>query len=158
MEFKINKLKFFLSSIKKYKVNTVKIKSDQFNLIINITKNQPKKASQNTVNKNFLKQENNKYNKIEQIDSNNKLNNENNKYYTIVSPMIGTFYRSPAPNETSFVELYQTVKLNQTVCIIEAMKLMNEIKSEVNGKIMEILVKDGDVVDCGQALMKVQKL
>nr|QCI07524.1 acetyl-CoA carboxylase, biotin carboxyl carrier protein [Malaconema sp.] len=72
--------------------------------------------------------------------------------------MVGTFYRSPAPNEPVFIEQNDIVKKQQIVCIIEAMKLMNEIESEVNGKIIEILVKDGDIVDCGQALMKVQPI
>ena len=71
--------------------------------------------------------------------------------------MIGTFYRSPAPNEKPFINIHDIVNTNQTVCIIEAMKLMNEIESEINGRIVEILVEDGDIVDCGQALMRVQK-
>ena len=70
--------------------------------------------------------------------------------------MIGTFYRSPAPNEPPFVDINDQVVNNQTVCIIEAMKLMNEIQSEIGGQIVEILVEDGDIVDCGQALMRVK--
>lgn len=77
-------------------------------------------------------------------------------YSTIISPMVGTFYRAPAPNESPFVEINSMVKTKQTVCIIEAMKLMNEIEAEVQGEIVEILVQDGDIVDCGQALMKVK--
>ena len=72
--------------------------------------------------------------------------------------MVGTFYRSPAPNESPFVELYDIVQKKQTVCIIEAMKLMNEIEAEVNGEIVEILVQDGDVIDCGQALMRIKPI
>nr|AKE98883.1 acetyl-CoA carboxylase biotin carboxyl carrier [Bangia fuscopurpurea] len=70
--------------------------------------------------------------------------------------MVGTFYQSPGPGEKFFVQVGDEVKCNQTVCIIEAMKLMNEIEAEIEGKIIEILVKDGDIVDCGQALMKVE--
>nr|YP_009314349.1 Acetyl-CoA carboxylase, biotin carboxyl carrier protein [Liagora harveyana]SCW22603.1 Acetyl-CoA carboxylase, biotin carboxyl carrier protein [Liagora harveyana] len=81
---------------------------------------------------------------------------ESEVYFTIVSPMVGTFYRSPAPNEPFFIELSDNVSSNQTVCIVEAMKLMNEIEAEVSGKIVEILVEDGDIVDCGQALMKIK--
>lgn len=77
-------------------------------------------------------------------------------YFTIVSPMVGTFYRSPAPNESAFININEKVKVNQTVCIVEAMKLMNEIEAEVSGEIVEILVKDGDIIDCGQALMKIK--
>ena len=70
--------------------------------------------------------------------------------------MVGNFYRSPAPSEPAFIEVNQIVKPKQTVCIIEAMKLMNEIEAEVQGEVVEILVKDGEIVDCGQALMKVK--
>ena len=77
-------------------------------------------------------------------------------YFTIVSPMVGTFYRSPAPGEPHFIEVNDSVKINQTVCLVEAMKLMNEIEAEVSGEVVEILVKDGEIIDCGQALMKIK--
>nr|YP_010619303.1 Acetyl-CoA carboxylase, biotin carboxyl carrier protein [Amplisiphonia pacifica]WAX03316.1 Acetyl-CoA carboxylase, biotin carboxyl carrier protein [Amplisiphonia pacifica] len=79
-----------------------------------------------------------------------------NLYSTIISPMVGTFYKSSAPNEPCFINIGETVKPKQIVCIIEAMKLMNEIESEVTGEVVEILVKDGDIVDCGQALVKIK--
>ena len=82
--------------------------------------------------------------------------NESKTYSTIISPMVGTFYQSPAPNEAPFIQKGDFVEKKQIVCIIEAMKLMNEIEAEVTGEIVEILVNDGDIVDCGQALMKVQ--
>ena len=70
--------------------------------------------------------------------------------------MVGTFYQSPAPNEKPFIKKGDFVEKKQIVCIIEAMKLMNEIEAEVIGEIVEILVNDGDIVDCGQALMRVK--
>lgn len=73
----------------------------------------------------------------------------------IISPMVGTFYRSPAPDEAPFVETGERVRLGQTVCIIEAMKLMNEIEAEVAGEIVEILVSNGQPVEYGQVLMRV---
>ncbi|MDB9313482.1 acetyl-CoA carboxylase biotin carboxyl carrier protein [Spirulina sp. CS-785/01] len=73
----------------------------------------------------------------------------------ITSPMVGTFYRSPAPDESPFVDIGDQVKSGQTVCIIEAMKLMNEIEAEVSGQILEILVENGEPVEYGQALMRV---
>ena len=75
----------------------------------------------------------------------------------IKAPMVGTFYRSPAPDAAPFVELGQVVKVGQSVCIIEAMKLMNEIESEFEGKIVEILVENGQPVEYGQALFAVEK-
>lgn len=71
---------------------------------------------------------------------------------TINSPMVGTFYRSPAPGAKSFVEIGQNVKAGDTVCIIEAMKLMNEIEAECDGVIREVLVENGSPVEFGQPL------
>lgn len=74
----------------------------------------------------------------------------------ITSPMVGTFYKAPAPDAKPFVELGLTVKEGQVVCIIEAMKLMNEIESDISGKIVEICVNDGQPVEFGQVLMYVE--
>ncbi|MDY6786086.1 MAG: acetyl-CoA carboxylase biotin carboxyl carrier protein [Cyanobacteriota bacterium] len=74
----------------------------------------------------------------------------------ISSPMVGTFYRSPAPDEPPFVEIGDRIRTTQTVCIIEAMKLMNEIESEVSGQVLEILVENGQPVEFGQTLMRVK--
>ena len=72
----------------------------------------------------------------------------------ITSPMVGTFYRAAAPGEEPFVEVGNNVKIGQTICILEAMKLMNEIESEFNGEIVEILVENGTPVEFGQVLMR----
>ena len=74
----------------------------------------------------------------------------------ITSPMVGTFYRSPAPEEAPFVELGDRIQVNQTVCIIEAMKLMNELEAEVAGEIVDILVENAEPVEFGQPLMRVR--
>jgi acetyl-CoA carboxylase biotin carboxyl carrier protein len=73
----------------------------------------------------------------------------------VESPMVGTFYRAPAPGEAAFVEVGDRVRSGQSVCIIEAMKLMNEIEAEVSGQVMEILVQNGDAVEYGQPLMRI---
>jgi acetyl-CoA carboxylase biotin carboxyl carrier protein len=70
----------------------------------------------------------------------------------IKSPMVGTFYRAPSPEAEPFVEVGQTVEVGQVVCIVEAMKLMNEIKSEVRGKIIEVAVQNAEPVEFGQTL------
>ena len=75
----------------------------------------------------------------------------------ITSPMVGTFYRAAAPGEEPFVEVGNNVKVGQTICILEAMKLMNEIESEFNAEIVEILVENGTPVDFGQVLMRVKQ-
>lgn len=74
----------------------------------------------------------------------------------IKAPMVGTFYRAPAPNAPPFVEVGGGVVKEQVVCIIEAMKLMNEIKSEVKGRIAEILVENGDPIEFGQVLFLIE--
>ena len=75
----------------------------------------------------------------------------------ITSPMVGTFYRAAAPEEDPFVELGSKIKVGQTICILEAMKLMNEIESEFNAEIVEILVENGTPVEFGQVLMRVKQ-
>ena len=78
---------------------------------------------------------------------------ETNSRKSIVSPMVGTFYKSMSTEAQPFVEVGQTVAAGQVVCIIEAMKLMNEIEAEVSGRIIEICVEDGQPVEFGQVLM-----
>ena len=75
----------------------------------------------------------------------------------ITSPMVGTFYRAAAPGEDPFVELGSKINVGQTICILEAMKLMNEIESEFNAEIVEILVENGTPVEFGQVLMRVKQ-
>ena len=74
----------------------------------------------------------------------------------ITSPMVGTFYKASSPDAKPFVEIGSSVKEGQVVCIIEAMKLMNEIEADVSGKIIEICVEDGQPVEFGQVLMYVE--
>ena len=75
----------------------------------------------------------------------------------ITSPMVGTFYRAAAPGEDPFVEVGNNIKVGQTICILEAMKLMNEIESEYNAEIVEILVENGTPVEFGQVLMRIKQ-
>ena len=75
----------------------------------------------------------------------------------ITSPMVGTFYRAAAPGEDPFVDLGSKIVIGQTICILEAMKLMNEIESEFNAEIVEILVENGTPVEFGQVLMRVKQ-
>jgi acetyl-CoA carboxylase biotin carboxyl carrier protein len=77
--------------------------------------------------------------------------------FEVRSPMVGTFYRSPAPDADSFVHEGDTVAADAVVCIIEAMKVMNEIKAECDGEIAEILVENGESVEYGQVLMVIRK-
>jgi len=73
------------------------------------------------------------------------------------SPMVGTFYRKPSPDDPAFVEVGKKVKVGDVLCIVEAMKVMNEIQSEINGEIVEILVEDSESVEYSQPLFKIRK-
>jgi len=75
----------------------------------------------------------------------------------VTSPFVGTFYRSPSPDSEAFVEVGSVVKPGQSLCIVEAMKLMNEIESEYAGTVLEILVENGTSVEFGQKLFKLKK-
>nr|YP_009294404.1 acetyl-CoA carboxylase biotin carboxyl carrier protein [Asparagopsis taxiformis]AOM65887.1 acetyl-CoA carboxylase biotin carboxyl carrier protein [Asparagopsis taxiformis] len=162
MQFNLKDLKKLLSTVKLSNIDLIQIKSNQLQLTIN--KTITKSPIYSTPTKSIINQKHIKPREI--INHEHKTNtntiqlqkHETEIYSTIVSPMVGTFYRSPGPNESPFVQQYDCVDKKQTVCIIEAMKLMNEIEAEVNGEIIEILVNDGDIVDCGQALMKVKPI
>jgi len=80
------------------------------------------------------------------------------KTVEIKSPMVGTFYRAPNPEAPAYVEVGQVIQPGQVICIIEAMKLMNEIKSEIKGKILEILVDNAEPVEFGQSLFLIDPL
>ncbi|MGB8952693.1 MAG: acetyl-CoA carboxylase biotin carboxyl carrier protein [Candidatus Aminicenantales bacterium] len=82
------------------------------------------------------------------------LESQNNLYF-ITAPMVGIFYRAPDPNSPSFVEIGESVKKKQTLCIIEAMKLMNELESDMDGIIKEIYVENGKPIEYGQKLFAI---
>lgn len=89
----------------------------------------------------------------QQTDTNNEVDTNLHK---IESPMVGTFYSSPSPEEPSYVKVGDKVSKNSIVCIVEAMKLFNEIEAEVNGEIVEVLVENGQLVEYGQPLFLVK--
>ena len=97
-----------------------------------------------------------------QSDSPQDNSESKNKYFetenieTVVSPMVGTFYRAPSPESSPFVDIGQLVEEGQTLCVIEAMKLMNEVPSNISGKVLEILVENGEPVEFEQPLFKIE--
>ena len=80
------------------------------------------------------------------------------KAVEIKAPMVGTFYRAPSPESSPFVEIGQVIEPGQVICIIEAMKLMNEIKSEIKGKVIEVLVDNAEPVEFGQPMFLIEAL
>ena len=80
---------------------------------------------------------------------------EGDHIVTIDSPMVGTFYESPNPDSPAFIKVGDSISSDTTVCIVEAMKVFNEISADVSGKVVAILVNDQDPVDCGKPMFKV---
>lgn len=78
-------------------------------------------------------------------------------YYEITSPLVGTFYTSPGPNDPIYVKAGDRVSPGTTLCIVEAMKIMNEVESDVNGEIIEVLVENESLVEFGQPLFRIKK-
>lgn len=91
------------------------------------------------------------------VEDKRKKNKEEKKLFSVKSPLVGTFYRSPSPEDEPFVEVGDRVEVGQTLCIIEAMKVMNEITSDVEGKIKEIRVKKGHPVEYDQELFLIEE-
>lgn len=122
---------------------------------INIKKNIEKNVKEyNESNKKInIKNENNQ---MDFTVQNNKQENEIENKNILKSPMVGTFYLKPSPTSAPYVEIGKEVKKGDTLCIIEAMKLMNEIESEYDGKIAKILVKDGEPVEYGTQLFVIE--
>ena len=79
------------------------------------------------------------------------------KYHEVRSPIVGTFYRAPAPDAEPYVEIGQNVSVGSVLCIVEAMKLMNEIDSDVSGRLAQILVENGKPVEYNQVLFLIEK-
>lgn len=165
MKFQLKDLKRLFYSVKDSKISRIYVGSNEFELLVNkrqagLYANFKISDIRNHNSVNLVAGKSKKKIKKEVSCQENHENSvhvkESTAYSIILSPMVGTFYRCPAPNERPFVETNDVVEKRQTVCIVEAMKLMNEIETEVSGKIVDILVKDGEIVDCGQALMKVQ--
>jgi acetyl-CoA carboxylase biotin carboxyl carrier protein len=75
--------------------------------------------------------------------------------HAVKSPMVGTFYRSPSPTSPSFIEVGQTVKAGDTICIVEAMKMMNQIEADCDGTVVEVLVANGQAIESGTPLMRI---
>ena len=94
--------------------------------------------------------------KTELAENNTVENKEEENYKVVKSPMVGTFYSKSSPDAKPYVEVGSKVKKGDILCIVEAMKLMNEIESEYDGEIVEVCVNDGDMVDYGKPLFKIK--
>ena len=138
---KPDELKIYAEFMKKYDLDYLEIKKGDFHLILG------KKSEGETKEKinpsDILKKTEEQTQKIENI-------------VYVKSPLVGTFYRSPSPESPPFVEVGKEVKNGDVLCILEAMKVMNEIKTDVDGTIKEILVENGKPVEFGQVLFVIE--
>jgi len=157
---KMNSLKEiqdFIENIAKTEIQKVQIKTDNFEINVqlkpeyNINNGQilmnPQISSPH-INQNIPKQE--------YLEPIKEQSSQNENLIKIKSPMVGTFYRKPSPDKPAFVEKGQTIKKGDVVCIIEAMKLFNEIESEIEGVIVDVLVNDASPVEFDQVLFLVK--
>ena len=126
----------------------IKIKMEKKNetVVVKANESVQKNISETIVTKEINSENIEKKEEITEVEKEGKI---------ITSPMIGIFYAKPSPDSKPFVEVGSTISKGDTVCIIEAMKLMNEIESEFSGKIVEVLVNNGEMVDYGKPLFRV---
>ncbi|WP_162341953.1 acetyl-CoA carboxylase biotin carboxyl carrier protein [Cyclobacterium salsum] len=127
----------------------VKIETDEFKL--SIKKNSENPVAKSVDNPPVVRQE-----ARPAADSQENTNPGGSHFLEVKSPMIGTFYRSPNPDSDFFINVGDSIQKGQTVCIIEAMKLFNEVESEVSGKIVKVLVEDASPVEYDQPLFLVE--
>ncbi len=127
--------------------------TQQITVPIQTPENNPQvTTAQNTGEKNQSEQ-------VNRADDNGAPNKEEfskEQYEEVKSPIVGTFYRSPSPDDTPFVDIGDKVKVGQTLCIVEAMKIMNEIESEVSGTVQEILVDNAEPIEYNQTLFLIE--
>lgn len=153
MEFDLNQLHELLDVLNKTDIDELSLKSNDFELTIH-------KANRASVNSSTaatqpVTVDSAALDQVLTTSESSPPPTPDKKWVDVISPMVGTFYRSPAPDEPPFVEVGDTTRKGQTVCIIEAMKLMNELESEISGEIVEILVDNGEPIEYGQTLMRV---
>lgn len=143
----IERIKELVSIMKSNNLKSISIKSKDLSIHI-----ESSKFSQDIQNEGLEEEDF----EIRKIPTTKKEEEEDNKYLIVKAPLIGTFYRAPSPDSSPFVEINDIVEPKQTLCIIEAMKVMNEITAEKRGKIIEIYPENGEMVEFGKSLFKIE--
>ena len=164
MDYK--ELKDFIKAVAKSGVSEVNIKTDDMKLQVKVKSDTPVRHTETVIqqipmgtqitNPGFLQQPMQQVSPLQAVETKETEEQESTNYIEIKSPMVGTFYRKPAPEKDEFVNVGDNIKGDTVVCIIEAMKLFNEIEAEITGKIVKILVDDGTPVEFEQPLMLVE--
>ncbi|WP_270940762.1 acetyl-CoA carboxylase biotin carboxyl carrier protein [Romboutsia lituseburensis] len=156
---KINEIKELLNVIDKTNLEFVKIESSDLKL--EVSKSSNRIVNNDLRNSKYDLSENANYEEVvsdiceEAIEATIE---DNINIHVVSAPLMGTFYSSPNPDEGNFVKVGDIVKAGDTLCILEAMKLMNEINSNVSGEVIEILVENEELVEYGQPMFKIKAL
>lgn len=162
MSIDFKEIRELLNAISEADVAEFSLKSDQFELTVRkaltaaSTETQPATSSPPPATPPSSSTEASPASEASIATSSSLRSPDTSDWEEITSPIVGTFYEAPTPGEPPFVKVGDHIQTNQTVCIVEAMKIMNEIEAEVSGKVMEITVKNGEPVEYGQTLMKIK--
>ena len=145
----LRKIKKLIEMLQESDLNEIEVKEGEESVRINRKKEIVNNSAQ------FISQ-----NKLDNLSKAQPLEEDNKGLVDLIdvkSPMVGTFYRSPAPDKPPFVEIGQKVKVGDTLCIVEAMKMMNQVKSEFNGTIKDILVENAQPVEFDEVIITLEK-
>jgi|SRR5690625_163400 len=151
---KMDELKEIVEIIEKAKIDVLKLEKGDFKLYYEKDAIQGLQIKENA--KEILTEVDHDNESFEQSIEREASNNTKENLHQITSSMIGAFYSRPNPDDEPFVKVGSKINMQDTVCVLEAMKLLNEIKSDVNGEILEILVEDGQIIEFGQPLFTVK--
>ena len=145
----LRKIKKLIEMLQESDLNEIEVKEGEESVRINRKKEIVNNSTQ------FISQ-----NKLDNLSKAQPIEEDNKGLLDLIdvkSPMVGTFYRSPAPDKPPFVEIGQKIKVGDTLCIVEAMKMMNQVKSEFNGTIKDILVENAQPVEFGEVIITLEK-
>ena len=145
----LRKIKKLIEMLQESDLNEIEVKEGEESVRINRKKEIVNNSTQ------FISQ-----NKLDNLSEAQPLEEDNKGLVDLIdvkSPMVGTFYRSPAPDKPPFVEIGQKIKVGDTLCIVEAMKMMNQVKSEFNGTIKDILVENAQPVEFDEVIITLEK-
>ena len=145
----LRKIKKLIEMLQESDLNEIEVKEGEESVRINRKKEIVNNSTQ------FISQ-----NKPDNLSQDQTFEENNRDFVNLVdvkSPMVGTFYRSPAPDKPPFVEIGQKIKVGDTLCIVEAMKMMNQVKSEFNGTIKDILVENAQPVEFDEVIITLEK-
>ncbi|WP_250673979.1 acetyl-CoA carboxylase biotin carboxyl carrier protein [Paraclostridium ghonii] len=157
---KVNEIKELLLTIDKTNLTYVNLKDENFTLEVSkgeISLN-TKTATENSNDEFKLVEVNNSYEETNKQEAMVDLEKNEDNFHIIKAPIMGTYYESSSPESNAFVKVGDKVSKGDTLCIIEAMKLMNEITSDVDGEIVELLPNNEDLVEYNQALFKIKTI